>query len=258
MVDIKAEVKKLKSTLGSSNISNVGQLTKFNFQGKIDGLCEKFQVNTRQWFFDELSRWFADEESRVMILTAGPGIGKSALSAKVCQDYSKSKQLAGHHFCDYQTSDSSNPSRILESLASQMCDNVNGFHEKLREILHRTHTRDSLWDAFRVLLYEPLHALDRREPMLIVVDALDETKTDGKTEFLELISERFPELPKWIKILITSRPELQVKKKLEHFNPLEIFPRDDNQQKDLKCFVKGSLPHFKVDSIDYLVSKCEG
>ena len=255
---VRAEVQKLKDTLTSSSISNLDQLTKFDFKGKIDDLCEKFQKGTRQWFFDELSRWFADEESRVMILTAGPGIGKSVLSAKVCQDYSKSKQLAGRHFCDYQTSDSSNPSRILESLASDMCDNVNGFRDELTEVLRRTHTRDSLWDAFRVLLYEPLHALDRREPMLIVVDALDESKTDGKSEFLELISERFPQLPKWIKILITSRPELQVKKKLEHFNPLEILPQDDNQQKDLKCFVKGSLPHFKVNSVDYLVSRCEG
>ena len=139
-----------------------------------------------------------------------------------------------------------------------MCDNVNGFRDKLTEILRRTHTRDSLGDAFRVLLNEPLHALDRREPMLIVVDALDESKTDDKCEFLDLISDKFPDLPKWIKILITSRPELQVKKKLEHFIPLEILPQDDNQQKDLKCFVKGSLPHFEVDSIDHLVFLCQG
>ena len=258
MVDMRAEVKKLKGTLGSSNIFNVGQLAKFNFQGKIDGLCEKFQVNTRQWFFDELSRWFAGKEYRVMILNAGPGMGKSVLSAKVSQDYSENKQLAGCHFCDFKSFDSRNPSRILESLASQMCDNVNGFRDKLTEILRRTHTRDSLWDAFRVLLNEPLHALDRREPMLIVVDALDESKTDDKSEFLDLISDKFPDLPKWIKILITSRPELQVKKKLEHFHPLEILPQDENQQKDLKCFVGGSLPHFEVDSIDYLVRKCEG
>ena len=258
MVDMRAEVKKLKGTLGNSSISNVGQLAKVDFKGKIDNLCEKFQVNTRQWFFDELSRWFADGESRVMILTAGPGMGKSVLSAKVCQDYSERKQLAGCHFCDFKSFDSRNPSGILESLASQMCDNVNGFRDKLTGILRRTHTRDSLWDAFRVLLNEPLHALDRHEPMLIVVDALDESKTDDKSEFLELISDKFPDLPKWIKILITSRPELQAKKKVEHFNPLEVLPQDDNQQKDLKCFVKGSLPHFKVNRVDYLISECEG
>ena len=255
---VRAEVKKLKGTLTSSIISYLDQLTKFDFKGKIDDLCEKFQEGTRQWFFDELSTWFADEESRVMILTAGPGIGKSVLSAKICQDYSERGKLAGRHFCDFRKSNYSKPSNILQSLASQMCDNVNGFRKKLTEILGRNHSRDSLSDEFTVLLNEPLHALDRREPMLIVVDALDESKTDDKSEFLELISGEFPDLPKWIKILITSRPELQVKKKLEHFNPLEVLPQDENQQKDLKCFVKGSLPHFKVDSIDHLVSLCQG
>ena len=250
--DVEAEVKKVVSR------SNIDQLAKFDFKGKIDDLCKKFQEGTRQWFFDELSTWFADEESRVMILNAGPGIGKSVLSAKVCEDYSKRGKLAARHFCDFRKSNYSKPSNILQSLASQMCDNVDGFHDKLTEILGRNPSRDSLSDAFTVLLNEPLHALDIGEPILIVVDALDESKTDNKSEFLELISDEFPDLPKWIKILITSRPELQVKKKLEHFNPLEILPQDDNQQKDLKCFVKGSLPHFKVNSVDYLVSKCEG
>ena len=258
MDDMRAEVKKLKGTLGSSNISNLDQLTKFNFKGKIDDLCEKFQEGTRQWFIDQLPTWFADEESRVIILTAGPGMGKSVLSAKVCQDYSERGKLAGCHFCDFRKSNYSKPSNIIESLASQMCDNVDGFREKLREILGRNPSRDSLSDAFTVLLNEPLDALNRHEPMLIVVDALDESKTDDKSEFLELISDEFPDLPKWIKILITSRPELQVKKKLEHFKPLEIHPQDFNQQEDLKCFVEGSLPQFKINSIDYLVRKCQG
>ena len=252
---VEAEVKKVKSTVSRSDID---QLAKVDCKGKIGDLCERFQVNTRQWFFDELPTWFADEESRVMILTAGPGMGKSVLSAKVCQKYRESGQLAGCHFCDFKKSDCSDLLRILESLASQMCDNVDGFREKLDEILRRNHSRRKPSDAFRVLLSEPLHALDRREPTLIVVDALDETKTDDKSEFLELISDEFPDLPKWIKILITSRPELQVKKKLEHFHPLEVLPQNDNQQKDLKCFVKCSLPRFKVDNIDRLVSLCQG
>ena len=180
--DVEAEVKKVKCTVSRSNID---QLAKVDFKGKIDGLCEKFQVNTRQWFFDELSRWFADEKFRVMILTAGPGMGKSVLSAKLCQKYKESGQLAGCHFCDFKKSDCNNPLRILESLASQMCDNVDGFREKLDEILRHYHSRRTPSDAFRVLLSEPLHALDRREPMLIVVDALDESKTDDKSEFLE-------------------------------------------------------------------------
>ena len=94
--------------------------------------------------------------------------------------------------------------------------------------------------------------------MILVVDTLDESKTDDKSEFLELISDEFPHLPKWIKMLITSRPELQVKKKLKHFNPLEILPQDDNQLEDPKCSVKGSFSHLDVNSMEYVVFFCQG
>jgi hypothetical protein len=122
---IEREIAKLQKT--HENSSQVTQLAKFYFTGKIDGLCKKFDDNTRQWFFNELSSWFSDQKSRVMILTAGPGVGKSVLSAKICKQYKKRGQLAACHFCDFSNSDKRNPHRILQSLASQMCDNVEAF-----------------------------------------------------------------------------------------------------------------------------------
>ncbi len=252
------EVFKLRKTVGNVNPSPIDQLAKFDFSGKIDDLNKKFQDGTRQWFFEKHSSWFNEESSKVMILTAGPGVGKSVLSAKVCQQYQKRGQLAACHFCDFKNSDYSNPNRILQSLASQMCDNVEGFRDKLTEVLQREHSREFLSDAFRVLLNDPLHALDRHEPMLIVVDALDESKVDVKSEFLELISDKFSELPEWIKILISSRPELQVQKKLLHLNPLEILPNDKHHNIDLELFVRHRLPKLSEDDIESLVSKCEG
>ena len=222
--------------------SLVDQLARFEFTGKIDGLCKKFQDGTRQWFFEKLSSWFNDKESRVMILTAGPGVGKSVLSAKICDRYKNSGQLAAYHFCDFRNSDSRNPKRVLQSLASQMCENVEGFRDKLSEVLRRDHSQDSIPDAFRVFLNDPLHALKNHEPMVIVFDALDESKSDDKSEFLELISDKFPELPAWIKIFISSRPELQVRKKLRRLNPLEIFPDDYNHNLDLQQFMLHCLP----------------
>ena len=256
--DMAKEFMKLRDTVGTLNLSKVDQLAKFDFTGKIDGLCKRFQDGTREWFFDELSSWFTDEESGVMILTAGPGVGKSVLSAKVCELFKQRGQLAAYHFCDYRNSECTNPSSILQSLASQICDNVDGFRDKLTEILGHEHSQGSLSEAFRVLLHDSLHALDRREPMLIVVDALDESKTHDKSEFLELISDEFPELPKWIKILISSRPELQVKKKLEHFNPVEIHPDDYDHEQDLKHFLRSRLPDLSEYNIKELVWNCEG
>ena len=256
--DVRDEVSRLRTTVEYQIPSQTDQLAKFNFTGKIAGLCNKFQCGTRQWFFNELSSWFDDEQSRVMILTAGPGVGKSVLSSKACELYKERGQLAACHFCDFKNYDSRNPHRILQALASQMCDNIGGFRDKLTEVLRREHSQDSLADAYRVLLNDPLHALDRQEPVLIVVDALDESKTEAKSELLELISEEFPELPQWVKILITSRPELQVRKKLQHFNPVEILPDDSHHTRDLKHFFQQCLPNLSEGTVNSLISKCEG
>ena len=233
-----------------------------NLTEKIQGLCNKFQHGTRQWFFDQLSRWFNDkQQSRVMILTAGPGVGKSVLAAKVCEMYEKREKLAACHFCDFKNPDYSNPQRIVRSLFNQMCHNIKGFRDKLPEILQYEHScPDLLSDAFRVLLNDPLHALDRSEPVLIVIDALDESKTDIKNEFLELISGKFPELPPWVKILITSRPELQVRNYLKHFNPVEIRPDDHphNHRNDIKHYITHFLPDVAEDTLSSFILKCDG
>ena len=288
--NVQDEVTRLRAAVEYQIPSQIDKLAKFNFPGEIKSLCNKFQHGTRKWFFDELSSWFDDQQSRVMILTAGPGIGKSVLSAKVCKLYKERHQLAACHFCDFKNSDYSNPHRILHSLASQMCNNIEGFRDKLTEVLSREHSRDSLSDAFRVLLNDPLHDLDRHEPALIVVDALDESKTEMKSDFLELISEKFPELPQWVKIFISSRPEMQVRNKLQHFNPIEIrpddpydhdsdefedsecfedledfalasieiLPDDRHHTRDLKHFVQQCLPNLNESTVNYLISKCEG
>ena len=126
--------------------------------------------------------------------------------------------------------------------------------------------------------------------MLIVVDALGESKNDVKSDFLELISEEFPELPQWVKILISSRPEMQVRKKLQHFNhieircddpcdhdsddfedssdsedskdfalgSIEILTDDRYHTRDLKLYVQQYLPNLKEGAVNCLVSKCEG
>ena len=259
--DLQAAFTRLRKVVENVNLPPTDKLAKFDFTGKIENLCKKSQVGTRQWFFDILSSWFRDDESKVLIVTAGPGVGKSVLSAKVCEMYQKTGQLAANHFCDFQASDCSDPYKILQSLASQMCDNLDGFRDKLTEALTREHSRDSLSDTFRVLLNDPLHALDRNAPMLIVVDALDESKSANKSDLLNLISSEFSRLPKCIKILITSRPELDVRKKLEHLNPLEILPDNKKHELDLEHFICCSLNldiSYCHSTIRLLVSKCEG
>ena len=245
------------------NDSEVNKLAKCNFSGIRRSLREKFLPGTRQWLFDELSTWFSDEHSNsnVMILTAGPGVGKSVFAAEVCNIYAEHGKLAACHFCQYNKSrDYSDPRKVIESLASSMCDNIAGFKIKLDDQLQRSHSRETLSDVFRVLLNDPLHALGEREPMLLVIDALDESAVGGKSEFLELISDEFPNLPQWIKILITSRPELPLKEKLQHLKPVHVAPHDTKNKEDLLKYLRNSLSSICNDDavLESLAWKCRG
>ena len=252
--DLKAKLRKLE------DIDPLNQLTKWEFTSEIVSFNrkfkEEFQRETRQWIFDNLTEWFYHKPAcNVMILIAGSGCGKSVLSAKVYSLYHEKLQVAGWFFCNYKKENHSNPSYVIQSLASQMCDKVCGFREKLKEILGRNHCRKSLLDEFTVLLSEPLHALGKREPMLIVLDALDEIMSDKKREFLELISEEVPKLPCWIKMFITSRPGLQVNELLNHLNPLRISLQDVNQKSHIEFRrFKKCLKHLKPDmDVDHLL-----
>ncbi len=247
----------------SENVSQANKLGKCDFSGTIRTLKETFLPGTRQWLFDELSNWFSDEEdsdSNVMILTAGPGFGKSVFAAEVCRRYGEQGQLAAFHFCKYNNSDYSNPRMIIESLASNMCDNVTGFRGKLDSQLHRNHSKETLSDAFRVLLNDPLHGLEERGTMLLVIDALDESQVGGKSEFLQLIAEEFPKLPKWIKIFITSRPELLAQEELQYLKPVHITPRDESNEEDLLKYIRIFLSPICDDDmvLKSLAWECQG
>ena len=241
-------------------ISEVDELGKCNFTGKIESLNQKFLPGTRQWLFDKLTTWFTnkDSNSRVMILTADPGFGKSAFAAEVCKMYAG--QLAACHFCQYNQTDCRNPRMIIESLASIMCDNVSGFKAKLSDLLKRRHSKETLSDAFRVFISDPLHALEDREPMLLVIDALDESEVEGKSKFLELISDEFPKLPSRMKILITTRPELPVQEKLEHLNPVQIAFYDEKNTEDLFMYLQKCLSPICDDDhlLKSLAWECRG
>jgi hypothetical protein len=153
---------------------------------------------------------------------------------------------------------------MLESLASHLSENVDGFGEKLAEQLQRNYSITTIGDAFRVFLKEPLNSLpDQKQNILIVIDGLDESVSYEKKHLLNVIEEELQMLPKWVKIFITSRPELPTKEKLECLNHVEILRSDKDNQEDLKCYLVSCLEdRHDVDEImfeiDAMVKRCEG
>jgi WD40 repeat protein len=151
---------------------------------------------------------------------------------------------------------------MLQSLASQMCENVVGFKEKLIDQLKRPHEVQNLNEAFGIYLQNPLDELELTEPILIVIDGLDESAADDKNEIVNLIADYFPVLPEFIKVLVTSRPEISVAK-LTDFPKINIENSNADNDSDLNIYLQFWLPRIqdREDSLEVfenLVKMCEG
>ena len=246
------------------------QLCKFKFGGDIKKLLKSFHPGTREWLFTKVDNWFTEQESKVFVLTAGPGVGKSVLAAKVIDAYIEKESLAACHFCKFNDSSLSDPLKMIQSLASQMCDSVKGFKEKLLEQLKRPNTVKNLQDAFRVYLKEPLQHLPENKPMLVVIDGLDECESDQRIELLNVLANEFSKLPPWVKVLVTSRPEMNVLEKLNSLEYMEIATdknneedtdnEDTNNEEDIKLYLRSHLPTIseRKGIISFITKFCEG
>jgi len=125
-------------------------------------------------------------------------------------------------------------------------------------------------ELFTKLLQEPLDKCNStfcHQRKLVVVDALDETQYESREDFLDLIVNRFPQLPNWLVFFITSRPENMVQLSLKKYNPCVRIcagnVEHDNfyqqHQQDIKLFLRNSVDFSRFPfSVDDFAKKCNG
>ncbi|KAG2440562.1 hypothetical protein HYH02_010146 [Chlamydomonas schloesseri] len=120
-------------------------------------------------------------------------------------------------------------------------------------------------EAFEKLLLQPLIQIKdvlarRAEPLVIVIDGLDEVVLDGaasggggadgdgggrgrpvgrQSPLLRVVCDQFKKLPEGVRFFITSRPEAHIKRALDKAfsKPLTIWPDDPRHQDDLRRMI---------------------
>ncbi len=89
--------------------------------------------------------------------------------------------------------------------------------------------------------------MSRQQPLVLVIDALDEVAVAGSTSMgtnplLRLIQEQFPHLPSTVRFMFTSRPEAHIKNSLDAaIRPLKIEPDDPRHTEDLRALIQHEL-----------------
>lgn len=175
----------------------------------------------RQWFFSEFDTWVKQSAGKVLIIAGDPGIGKSAVMAQLA---SRHPQVMAFHFCISSLADSINPVVFVKSIASQLATQIPDYHEAIKQIDYELLTRLDAGTLFRRLIVDPIKSIKLTEPVLILIDALDEAWSDTPGNIVRLLHERIEDLPDQVKIIVSSRKNPDIFDLLSKYKPHEIDP----------------------------------
>jgi len=148
---------------------------------------------------------------------------------------------------------------MLKVLIYQLSTQLSEYHNILQSMKIEEELEKSSEHIFTQLLIEPLNRIKQpEEKQFFIIDALDEAEKNGKNEIVELISNRFEDLPSWLKVVVTSRDEPNLQRKLKKFNPIELETNDKKNSQDLKEFLKKEKQITDDEIIEALIKKSEG
>lgn len=229
----------------------------------------------REWIVEDIARKLKDPDGpRMLWLNGGPGIGKTSIAARLAHDLEL--PAAGVYFCRFDRAQTHSAHNVIRTLAYQMACTVPAYRQMLVRQLHlgidsnseKIHSlkneinKLTVYQLFKKLLVDPTYI--GGEPHLLIIDGLDEITTDGgDNEIAKLLAgQEFKSMQKWLRVLITSRPDALLKEALSHVEATTINAQSADNMADLReyleqqsCLGAGDV---RDKAIDALLAKSEG
>ena len=158
----------------------------------------------------------AEDAPRVCLLTGAAGSGKSAIAHSVARLYDGQKRL-GSSYC-FIRSDivKRHPQNVFSTISHNLSDHDPQFKSTLWRVVkdnQALQTSVSLLEQVEQLIIAPSKNIDSIGPMIIVVDAVNESGKKGDCrQLLDVLSQQFTErkFPANLRFLITARPERDI------------------------------------------------
>jgi WD40 repeat protein len=195
---------------------------------------------TREWVFEAVLHWRTDADSaKLFWLVGGGGTGKSVAAAELLARLLDKQNAAAWHFCKHTEPARSTPAVLLRSLAGMLCATVEGFEDALSESAGvETEKVDELFEA---LVAKPLQSVKAPrgadDALVLIIDALDELPRDALQPVLSLLANELKTLPPWIKLVVTSRDEAQIKAALKGYTPSELRVDEARNRQDVRAYL---------------------
>lgn len=231
----------------------------------------------REWVFDEIEKWLDKTDApRFLILSGDPGIGKSAIAARLTQFSNGSKQppkdyrhirkdfISAYHFCFARNGGWIAPESFARSISTQLSLHYPAFAESIASSLKieiiqmieknlgeaiALHISDyhaeSSESIFNNLVRMPLNTFckthDLERPILMLIDGLDEALYySGRPNIIGLLAACHDLSPQ-VRVLMTSRNKDEVLGPFRPSNPFILYAKSENNKKDVKEYLKNRI-----------------
>ncbi|MGO9602038.1 MAG: tetratricopeptide repeat protein [Candidatus Binataceae bacterium] len=204
----------------------------------------------REWLLAQLDAWRKQAmDSRLFWISAAPGMGKSAFAAWLA--HHGKLNVIGLNLCRFNVDERRDPARVMCTLAFPIATRLPDYRRLLLDRLQKHDSkgtellRKSPAALFDWLLAEPLRfCIDggrREDRYLVVIDGLDETIHDGRSELAEILAESAPKLPVWTAVVVTSRPEAPILRQFAALQAQTIAAESNENRNDLGACARGWL-----------------
>ncbi|MGA1354800.1 MAG: hypothetical protein ACO32I_08530, partial [Candidatus Limnocylindrus sp.] len=197
-------------------------------------------------------RWLEREEApQLFWLMGGGGVGKSVLSAELLARLLEKRQAVAWHFCRHDNKEQSSPTNLLRSIAAMLCHTLDGFEAALLAVEghEKAFESEQIDLVFDLLIMKPLNEVEApASRQVVLIDALDELPREGQKPLLDLIVQQLSQLPKWLRLFVTSREEPLITKALSKFKPEELRADEEKNRTDVEVYLRTiARKHVKGD-----------
>ena len=208
----------------------------------------------RKWVFRQMEEEILNRTyTRGVLLVAEPGWGKSAIMKHLISSSSSSAvihdNIIGYHICKFNDKPTRDGGRFVKNLVQFIGKKIPDYREivnkdqLIKDIL-KSNCNDNPVECFQTAIVKPLQNLDSagRKNSFILIDALDECMEKEETHqsiIVNILIDKVPDLPNWLKLIVTSRNHpISTSKMIRtvKLSNLTIDVKDKRNEQDLRAY----------------------